>query len=123
MARKIREVPLTKGLVCRVYEADYYLVALHKWQAFKSHRHYYARRRALDWRTGERVLITLSHLLMEPGPDEGVRHKDGDTLNCLRDNLEIVKRRGIPKNAGRPTPDGGASPSQAPDPLDEDPLP
>lgn len=119
-----KEVPLTRGQVAIVDARDHHLVSLHKWQAHPQKAGgFRARRQHRLPGTDRKLTITLAHVIAGAGPTDAVRHLNGDTLDCTRENLEVVPRRGlmpIEPNTGRRVPKPGASIPQDTDPLDEE---
>jgi hypothetical protein len=84
----VREIPLTRGFVALVDEADYARVSAKKWAAQPTPRgrayayHY--------WRVGKRGFgVSLQRFLMQPGPGLVVDHINGDPLDNRRANLRV----------------------------------
>jgi hypothetical protein len=79
----MREIVLTKGMVCKVDDADYEQLSAHKWHASQHRDKYYASRNVLTEK-GRRP-VSMHRLLM---PDAAyVDHVNGDTLDNQRHNL------------------------------------
>jgi hypothetical protein len=84
----VREIPLTQGKVALVDEEDYERVSARPWFAVKDEKvnrtNWYARTR-----DGARH-ISLHRFIL--GAERGIQidHKDGDGLNCRRENLRIA---------------------------------
>jgi hypothetical protein len=79
------EIKLTQGKVALIDEADLPLVSQYKWHAAERENTWYAATSAMRRRTGE--CIYLHRLIAGATADQDVDHKDGDGLNCQRDNL------------------------------------
>lgn len=75
----MKEIPLTKGKVALVDDADFEAVNAFKWYVTKAGRRFYAAR-------GSKVRIYMHRFLMGPRVP-GVDHRDGDGLNNQRENL------------------------------------
>lgn len=96
----MKEIPLTQGMVALVDDEDYKHLKLFKWYAKESktnwyvirmerlHRRSYRGRKAKGRR--KRKVFRMHNVIMNPGPDQIVHHKDGNGLNNQRDNLELV---------------------------------
>ena len=82
---------LTKGQTAIVDDADYGELYRFKWFASKSAGDYYAKRwtRKNEAKT---KLIYMHRWIMKCPDDKQVHHKDGDTLNNQRANLEICTK-------------------------------
>ena len=80
----MKEIALTQGQVALVDDADYALVSVHSWCAWKPHKIYYA----VSEINGR---FTLMHRLILglTDPKIIVDHKDGDGLHNYRDNIHI----------------------------------
>ena len=77
---------LTKGRVCVVDQGDLEQVLTFRWCTIVAKRAVYAGSRA-----GKGAKLILMHrFLMGNPPDQEVHHKDNDTLNNRRDNLEVL---------------------------------
>lgn len=99
-----REIPLTKGLVALVDDADYELVAQWKWQA--DVRRGVLRDTAYARRTsaiaGKPVLIYMHRLILAPEPGQILDHANGDGLDNRRCNLRVASTRENSGNSRRP---------------------
>jgi hypothetical protein len=94
-----RKIPLTRGLVAIVDEADYDLVMAHqRWKADRHGRTYYAVVNL--WSGGECVGAVRMHRLILPGA-EMVDHINGDGLDNRRCNLRVATNMQNQWNAGR----------------------
>jgi len=82
--------------VCFVDEADYELVSKYTWYVMVE-KNYIRTSRVVD---GKKKTIYLHRLIMNPESWEDVHHKDRNTFNNRRSNLECVSslgHRGHPK--------------------------
>lgn len=88
----MKEIPLTKGMVAIVDDADYERVACYKWHADGKPGHYYAYRnvRVYPDRYHPQRRISLHAFLMNPPDGIIVDHRDGNGLNCTRDNMRFA---------------------------------
>ncbi len=82
------------GILCEV-DADIWLrFCRYKWRMKKSASEYYVVRSVhyKDPDTGKRICrtIRLHREVMDCPADKEVHHRNSDTLNCKRENLEIV---------------------------------
>jgi hypothetical protein len=89
------EVPLTQGKVAIIDAEDAPRVLSLKWYAMKCGDNRYYARTAI--RTGSRkrnkyVAILLHRLILSAPPGVDVDHKDGNGLNCRRENLRLANR-------------------------------
>lgn len=85
----VREIPLSRGKVALVSDADYERAAQYKWSAVdKDGKSWYARR--VITQDGKQFNVFLHRFIM--GVPDGIKidHKDRDGLNCQRDNLRIA---------------------------------
>lgn len=83
-------IPLTKGAVTLVDEADVDVVARYQWQ-LNTHRNsrYAIASIRID---GRRRTVGLHRLIMNAVAGQSVDHIDGDGLNNTRANLRLVSR-------------------------------
>lgn len=81
----MREIPLDKGMVALVDDADYALVSAYKWHALKCCNVWYAFH-TLPRVNGKKKTIRMHRLIMGFPPNV-VDHKDHDGLNNTRGNL------------------------------------
>lgn len=79
----MKEIPLTKGHVALVDDADYAAVARHSWYAKVKGRQVYAMSRI----GGKRGRVQSLHRFLLGYPTQMVDHIDGDGLNNRRVNL------------------------------------
>lgn len=100
----MREITLSKGKVAIVDDEDFERVSQFNWYASQESRNglkCYAVRRALkgepDYRPGRKTKIRLHRWILGlPAlPTDGmvVDHKNGNSLDCRRENLEIVTQQ------------------------------
>lgn len=87
----MKELPLSKGYVALIDDADFEVFGQHKWSAIMCSGRPYARRnRDVD---GKLKCVLLHREIMEVElGDSGlhVDHRDGNTLNCQRYNLRVA---------------------------------
>lgn len=90
----MKEIPLTQDQVTRVDDEDFYRLNQNPWYAqWNTHtKTFYAKR--IVRRDGNRTALFVHReiLGLEPGDPWDVHHRDGDTLNNTRENLEVVTR-------------------------------
>lgn len=82
-------IPITRGLVTLIDDADYELVSRYSWQAQRARQRaerYYVRTH-IDGRG-----TSLHRLLLNPPPHLTVDHANGDGLDNRRGNLRIATR-------------------------------
>lgn len=79
-------IPLTRGKITAIDTDDYVLIHQHKWHAVKAACNWYA----ATWirENGKRVKIYMHRFLLGCVGKEQGHHKDFDTLNNHRSNLE-----------------------------------
>lgn len=77
------DIPLTRGLVARVDDADLPALRPFKWHAT-------ANGYAATCLPGTRRYVYMHRLLLNAGPGDLVDHIDGDRLNNTRANLRLV---------------------------------
>lgn len=87
----MRQIPLTRGLLTTVDEADYWWLVRRKWYAAKRGQHYYAY-------TGKRT--PMARLLTNAPVGLVVDHINGDTLDNRRSNLRVCTQRENKLNTG-----------------------
>jgi hypothetical protein len=84
----VREIPLSRGLVALVDDADYdQVVAPGSWYASPSGPNFYARKNC--WRAGHYVAVFM-HMLITGWPN--VDHRNGNGLDNQRANLRRSTR-------------------------------
>lgn len=76
-------IPLTRGKVAKVDDADFEALSKYNWQAYLSNRVWYARRRGSP---GE-PLVQMHKQILNPARGERVDHRDSDGLNNQRYNI------------------------------------
>lgn len=90
----MREIPLSKGMVALVSDEDYDRVSQFKWYASLESRgtKWYAVRKVTI--NGKRVKIRMHRFVagLPPGEEDKrvVDHKDHNSLNNQRENLEVI---------------------------------
>ena len=93
----MKTIPLTKGKVALVSDEDYPMLMQFKWYASLESRGtkwYAVRRQTID---GKRVKIRMHRFIMglPPGKEDlrVVDHKNDNSLDNQRDNLEVIYQR------------------------------
>ena len=84
-----------RGMVAIIDDEDFESVAKYNWHATKGWNTFYARRNSID---GE---IYLHRFIMNFSPGIKVDHKDGNGLNCVRDNLRKATQSQNGSNRGK----------------------
>ncbi len=87
----LKKIPLGHGRFAKVDDADYDHLMQWKWQGKKASCNYYASRNSST--NGRKHTVFMSRYLMQCPDDMEVDHKDGDSLNNQRENLEIVTKQ------------------------------
>lgn len=85
----MKTIPLTQNKVAFVDDEDFDRVNQFKWHAVKDGRTYYAVRN-VTWTDGRRRLEYLHGFLLGI---KGINHRDGDGLNCRRENLQSATQQ------------------------------
>jgi hypothetical protein len=86
-----KQIPLTRGLVALVDDDDFVKFGHFKWYADVNTRGEFTAARAVG-RRGAQKKIKLHNVILPPGPNEEVDHKDHDRLNDTKANLRICTR-------------------------------
>ena len=93
----MKEIPLTRGLVAIVDDEDFERVSGWRWRALRAHRAslgvrtWYAFR---QWKqAGQRHYTYLHRVILNVEDGFDVDHRDGNGLNCQKDNLRVASRR------------------------------
>lgn len=88
----VREIPLTKGLLAFVDEADHAWLSQWNWHAHHSGRHIYAARNAtVAEREAGSVSIIYMHSVICPAPAGLVTdHENGHSVDNRRANLRVA---------------------------------
>lgn len=96
----MKEIPLTKGYVALVDDADYEEMSEHRWQAcVQSERLVYAKR---DYQVDRKRFSVLMHrAIIDAPPDSEVDHADGNGLNNCRANLRVCSFTQNQQNRGK----------------------
>lgn len=87
--QKMKEIKLTRGYKCLVDDEDYPVLKKFMWCACveKGRKRVYAKK---SFRNGDKTTSIPMHVfLMNPPKGYHVHHKDGNTLNNQKSNLEI----------------------------------
>lgn len=82
------EIPLSKGKVTLVDEADYEKVSQHKWYAANINGAFYARTN-IKKEDGKGTTISLHRFLLNPPGRMQIDHINGNSLDNRRDNLRL----------------------------------
>lgn len=84
-------LPLTQGYFAKISPEDLLRVLRHGWRVQRSRerpdKRYAAANVKLDGRWQQ---ISLHRFLMQPPPGVLVDHRDGDGLNCTRENMRLA---------------------------------
>ena len=88
--QKGKRIKLTQGRSTIVSTADYAKLKKHKWCAKKSAFNWYAVRGQWSPATHTVTIIRMHRLIMKCPKAKRVHHRNGDTLDNRRRNLEIV---------------------------------
>ena len=88
----MKTLELSRGLVAKVDDADFDELNKHTWFIRTDTKRKYAPYAGANMRdeNGKRYSMLLHRWLMKPGPGLVVDHKDGDTLNNQRSNLQVI---------------------------------
>jgi len=98
----MKTIPLSKGAVALVDDADYPRATAFKWFLGGHKGRRYAARSVT--RGGGHTTLYLHRFLLEPPPGLEVDHRNGDGLDCRRDNLRVVTHKVNQANiSARPT--------------------
>lgn len=90
MSETERVIFLTRGFECRVDAVDYRRFGHLPWFFNGDNSPYAARHKRVR---GTNVKVYLHRAIMNAPPGVIVNHKDGDTMNCTRCNLELASPR------------------------------
>jgi hypothetical protein len=95
------EIPLTRGLVALIDDEDLDLVCWHNWHAWinKRSRSFYACTN-LGHGTGNQYKVQLHRFIMG-FPDVGIDHKNGNGLDCQKENLRLATHVENCRNKGK----------------------
>lgn len=99
----MREIPLTGGGVAIVDDADYARVASYRWRLLRRRtaRTQYAYRRPLVG--GKRVMLYLHRFVLDiPHGGSRIDHRNGNGLDCRRENLRVASASQNGANTRRP---------------------
>ena len=87
----MRLIKLTQGMFTIVSDCDYEEISKNKWYAKKSAHNWYACR--CLWAKGDSITIRMHREITNCPPHQETHHKDGCTLNNLRENLENMPKK------------------------------
>ena len=82
----MKEIPLNKGFIALVDDEDFSDLIQYRWWAVKGRYTYYASRR-LGCNTNTK--IDMHRHIMKPGLQDKIDHKDGNGLNCQKENMRV----------------------------------
>jgi hypothetical protein len=85
-----REIPLGGGLVALVDSEDYDRLGIYRWHALRSPHTTYAKREI--WNHCEREYRLLHREVMDAPPGIEVDHRNGNGLDCRKENLRTATR-------------------------------
>ncbi len=94
----MREVTLTRGKFALVDDADYALVAQHKWYALKVKNCYYAARSV--WNPRRIILMHRVIMGLQPCDEEVTDHRNRNGLDNQRCNLKVCTQQENLRNRG-----------------------
>lgn len=83
-------IELSKGMVAEIDAEDFGIVSQHSWHVSKKANDYYAQTAYRE--TGKLKHILMHRLIMGCASNQEVHHKDGNTLNNRKDNLEVCSK-------------------------------
>ena len=100
----MREIPLTRGLVALVDDADYEMLSRFRW--FSQPKEYTAYALRNETANGRQTTKRMHRMIMLPGPEQHVDHINGDGLDNRRSNLRLCThgqnmRNGRPRSGAR----------------------
>lgn len=90
----MKEITLSNNKFVVIDDEDYDLVKNYRWFACKCSKKYYARTYYIqDENLGDRKSLLIQHLIVgKPPKGKRLSFKDGNSLNCQRNNLEFITR-------------------------------
>ncbi len=88
----MKQIPLSQGKFALVDDSDHPLLSEFRWcyRGEKGKEGYAVRHAKVD---GKDRLLYLHRSLMQPPPDHEVIFRNGDTLDCRRENLLVVTKK------------------------------
>lgn len=90
----MKEIPLTRGKVALVDDEDFDRVSQFKWSAYENCGLWYATRRAkVSERESGAIAtqnISLHRYILNPPSDVLVDHRNGNGLDCQKDNMRLA---------------------------------
>jgi len=99
MSRDWHEIPLTRGQVALVSAVDWSSIGQLSWRAIPSGSKWYAATNVVNPeqnQSNSRYKTVLLHRLITGAPAGcRVKHLNGNTLDCRRENLEVLLHRGF----------------------------
>jgi len=85
----MKEIPLSQGRVALVDDEDYEELIKYNWHAYRHRNTYYAIRN-VELYPGARTTVKMHRQIMRALPGEIIDHKNGNGLDCCRNNLRIA---------------------------------
>lgn len=85
----MKSIPLTQGLVALVDDEDYAQVCEFKWYAAR-YKHLVYAQREIRRPDGSRTTLKLHNVIMPPKGGLRADHRDGNGLNCRKNNLRYA---------------------------------
>lgn len=79
------EIPLSMGFVALIDEDDYWRVSQYKWSTSRNGNKVYAKRAVRE--NGKTIQIYLHRFIVNAPAGCEIDHRDGNGLNCQKENL------------------------------------
>ncbi len=92
------QIALTQGKVAVVDDADFDGLAAFNWCATRHRHRWYAVRRTPKGADGKSVIVRMHRQILGAPVGLDVDHRDGDGLNCQRENLRVATRQQNSRN-------------------------
>lgn len=89
----MKQIPLTRGHVALVDDADYETMSQHKWQVCVGQRGNVYAVRSITVSPGKQRTVYMHQRIMRPEPGYFVDHIDGNGLNNQRGNLRVCTHK------------------------------
>jgi hypothetical protein len=88
----MKQIPLTRGKIAFVDDADFEWLNQWKWYASKDRKgKFYARRKVHVM--GKKITVQMHREILDPGPGVMTDHRDGSGLNNQRHNLRTCNHQ------------------------------
>jgi hypothetical protein len=95
----MKQVPLSMGYIAFVDDEDFERVSRYKWHAHKTRNSIHAKR---DTKRPNRKTIFLHNFILgNPAPGMEIDHRDGNGLNCQKDNMRYCTHADNSKNQSK----------------------